>query len=140
MLHSGKSIVIIHDSKKGNNYKTAQIISTYFNAPSYAVGDNPDISGYEIIIFVIPNVGDEELPQSMENFLCNLKIINKRYVVCELGNYFGFEKYGGCKQFAIKILNALGWKKISDISIDSLPELDLASLNNWLKNLVEFLC
>lgn len=81
------------------------------------------------------NVGDEELPQPMEDYLFNLKQFNKKYLVCELGNYFGFENYCGSKKVACQILDSLGWIKISEVSLDSLPKLDLISLEIWLNNL-----
>ncbi len=71
----------------------------------------------------------------MEDYLFNLKVKNKKYLVCELGNYFGFENYCGCKKIVFKILDSLGWEKISDISLDSLPNLDTIRLEKWLEEI-----
>lgn len=100
-----------------------------------AAEDNPNLSEEDLIILVLSNIGDEELPQPMEDYLFNLIDRNKKYIICELGNYFGFETYAGCKKVAFKILDSLGWTRLADISLDSLPELDLTKLKKWLKEL-----
>ena len=87
------------------------------------------------MLFVVSNVGDEELCQPMEDYIYNIKLKSKKFLVCELGNYFGFENYVGCKKIVISLLEKLKWQKLSDISIDSLPNLDLESLYNWIKKI-----
>ena len=128
-------MIVIHNSKKGNNYLIATILAEYFKCEISPVEENPYLENHDVIIFVISNTGDEELPKTIEDYLYLLNVKNKKYIICELGNYFGFENYNGCKKVAFKILDALGWEKISDISLDSLPNLDLDSLKNWLDKL-----
>ena len=113
----------------------AKIISKRLNCLVVAAEDNPILTEFDTILFVIPNVGDEELPPLIEDYLLNLIDLNKKYMICELGNYFGFENYCGCKKIASKILDSLNWEKISDVSIDSLPKLDEESLFKWLDSL-----
>jgi len=127
-----KSIVVLHNKKKGNNYKVANILKNHFNCDIIAAEDNPSLTKYDIIIFVVSNVGDEELCQPMEDYIYRIKLKNKSFLVCELGNYFGLEEYVGCKKIVKKLLEKLKWKKISDISLDSLPVLDLESLEEWI--------
>lgn len=110
-------------------------MGNYFKCDVIAAINNPKIKKYKTIIFVVSNVGDEELCQPMEDFVCNIKTKNKKFLICELGNYFGFEDYAGCKKIVIKILENLNWEKISDISLDSLPKLDLQSLNSWISEI-----
>jgi len=86
-------------------------------------------------MFVLSNTGDEELPQPMEDYLYNLSIREKKYLVCELGNYFGLENYCGCKKVLFKLLERLCWKKISDTSIDSMPELNRTDLDKWIESI-----
>ena len=128
-------MIILHNSKKGNNYIVAKILAKNFNCKTATPEDCPRLSKFNTIIIVVSNTGDEELPQPMEDYLAKLKIKNKKYIVCELGNYFGFENYSGCKKIVFKILNDLGWEKISDISLDSVPSLDKRSLKKWLSTL-----
>ena len=97
-----------------------------------------DLSQYDTFIFILSNVGDEELPPEMEEFLFKLKLKKKSYFVCELGNYFGFEDYCGCKKELFKIMDQLEWKLISDVSIDSLPKLDKVKLDQWVESIKKF--
>lgn len=127
-----KSMVVLHNNKKGNNYKVANILKNHFNCDTIAAEDNPSLVEYDIIIFVVSNVGDEELCQPMEDYIYSINLKNKSFLVCELGNYFGLEEYIGCKKIVEKLLEKLKWKKISDISLDSLPVIDLDSLEKWI--------
>ena len=113
----------------------AKILADQFNCDIVAAEDNPSLLQFDTIIIVVSNVGDEEICQPMEDYLAALEVKNKKYMVCELGNYFGFEDYSGCKKVVIKILDTLGWKKISDVSLDSLPTLDMYGLNKWIETI-----
>jgi flavodoxin len=126
------SIVVLHNKNRGNNQFVAGVIAEYLGCDKVAAEDDPCIADYDIVVVVVPNAGDEELPQPMEDYLFVLTATNKKYLVCELGNLFGFESYGGCKKVVFKILDALGWQLISDVSLDSLPTLDRESLDEWL--------
>lgn len=114
----------------------AKTISAHLSCEFVTAEDNPDINTHDIVIFVIPNTGDEEIVQPMENYLLGLTgTCPKQYAVCELGNYFGFENYCGCKKVAFKILDTFNWTLFSDVSLDSLPKLDEAGLEKWLVEL-----
>jgi len=134
-----KKIAVLHNKKNGNNYKIAKIIKNYFKCDTIAAEDNPSIEKYDIIIFIVSNIGDEELCQPMEDYICSIKLKNKSFLICELGNYFGFEEYIGCKKIVEKLLEELKWKKISDISLDSLPVIDLNSLEKWIYKVINLL-
>ena len=124
--------IILHNSKSGNNSKIAEHIAKHFQCDRVTAEDQPCLEQFDTIILVIPNWGDEELPQPMEDYLFNLCPSKKRYFICEIGNYFGLEDYCGCKRVASQILNSLGWDKVSDISLDSVPEIDWQALDEWL--------
>jgi len=128
-------MVILHNNKKGNNYLVAKTLAKHFNCETVAAEDNPCLLQFDNIIIVVSNTGDEEISQPMEDYLSALTVKNKKYSVCELGNYFGFESYAGCKKVVSKILDALGWEKISDVSLDSLPTLDEDSLEKWINQI-----
>lgn len=131
-------MVILHNNKKGNNFLVAKILAEHFNCEILAAEDSPSLYQFDSIIIIVSNVGDEEISQPMEDYLASLTIKNKKYMVCELGNYFGFENYEGCKKIVFKILDSLGWKKISDISLDSLPFVDELNLKKWMNYLDHF--
>lgn len=114
------------------NCRVAEILANFLGYEKYAVADIPPISEHNTIIFVIPNTGDEEIAQPMEDFLYDLKIRAKRYHICELGNHLGMDNYIGCKKAVIQILNGLDWVRISDVSVDSMPTLDTDQLYKWL--------
>jgi flavodoxin len=118
----------------------AKIISKKLNCKIALIEENPCLSNYDIVIIVVSNVGDEELPQLMENYLLTITERNKKYIICELGNYFGYENYQGCKNVAIKLLNTLNWQKLSDYSLDTLPSIDIDGLYNWLCQLSNLIC
>lgn len=71
----------------------------------------------------------------MEDFLFKLDVRGKNYLACELGNYFGLESYCGCKKVLFKLLDKLEWKRISDVSLDSMPELDHIGLEKWMQSI-----
>lgn len=122
----------MHNTRKGTNFRVAEIIKNKLKCDCLAAEDNPSLEEYNTIIIVVSNTGDEEISQPMEDYLFNLKNIKKQYLVCEIGNYFGLEDYCGCKKVVFQILNKLNWIKISDVSIDSLPKLDVKKLERWI--------
>lgn len=110
----------------------AETIARRFGCGFAVVSDRPSLVGHDLVIIVVPNTGDEELPEPMEEFLFDLTETGKRYAVCELGNYFGFESYCGCKKVVFSVLDGLGWHRVGDVSLDSLPTLDRDGLERWL--------
>jgi flavodoxin len=129
------NIAVIYNSPKNkNSKKIAKKIHNHFkNCEVFNSLQDPDLSFFDFIFFIIPNVGDEEIPLEMENYLCSIETINKKYFLCELGNFFGFE-YKGCKGIVIQILNKLNWQLISEISIDSVPKIDIKKVNKWIEH------
>lgn len=134
-MNNSKKVVVLHNSKTGNNSIVAERVANFFKCNRLVAQDNPSLNEYEFIIIILSNVGDEELPQPMEDFLCSLPLSIKKYFVCELGNYFGLEDYCGCKRVSFQILDNLGWSKLSDISLDSLPNIDFDKLDYWIEEI-----
>lgn len=128
-------IIVLHHSNQGNNFFVAKEISKKIKCDIHVIKDVINLENYNIIIFVLSNTGDEELMPQMEEFLEQLLIKNKKYILCELGSYFGIGKYHGCKKIAIQILDNLNWIKLTDMSLDSTPELDKEKLEKWLQEI-----
>lgn len=126
------SLLVLCSRLGGNNHEAATAIGWRLGGTVMAVTEQPDVRLYDLVIFVIPNQGDEELPQAVEDFLVNLQVRRKRYYLVEIGNYFGLESYAGCKKTAIALLRRLDWEKVGDVSIDSVPELDRKALYDWI--------
>lgn len=127
---------IICNSKSGNSFKVASV----FGWDVLTATEMPDLSLYCFVLFVVANTGDEELQPEMERFLLSLRVQNKTYAICELGNYFGYERdCFGCKQIVQSLLRNLNWKEKANISIDSLPTMNIEIVKKWAKELNETL-
>jgi flavodoxin len=126
---------VLYFSKGGSSLKVAES----FGLPLVNVNDAPDLNKYNALIVVCPTYGDEELPPEMEDFLIKLKITNKKYAVCELGNRFGHEGEEGFGAAIIieYFLNKLNWKKIDRLSLDSVPDIDWSDLKKWTEMLLK---
>jgi len=124
--------VLYFSSSSGKSLKVAKS----FNMLLLDVEKNPNIKKYKNIIIVCPTYGDEELPLAMEKYLLKLKLKNKNYAVCELGNFFGFEKEFGALRIIKYQLSLLGWNLIDEISIDSNPDIDWEVFENWKNKLL----
>lgn len=125
----------IYDS----NGQKAKTIAETFSCDVQAVKDNPKIWA-DVILFICPTYGDEELPHDMEDFLLNLNAaIKKNFVVCEIGNYYGYDDFEfGAKNIIQKYLSSLGWKKFfNGLSLDVIPEIRWKVLNSWKDKLYE---
>lgn len=88
------------------------------------------------IIFVIPNRGDEELPESVEEFIEALPAKGE-FAICELGNYFGYElEEFGAATVLRRVLEDKGWRAIIDtLPLDSLPEINMPLFDEWKEKL-----
>lgn len=125
---------VLCNSRNGNSFRVAKL----FGWEILAANEFPDLTPYKFIVVICANTGDEELQPEMEEFLLTLDIQNIKYAVCELGNYFGYERdCFGCKTIVRSLLTRLGWKEVADISIDSLPDLDINAANQWVDRIHE---
>ena len=130
------SPVIIYNSRHGH---TKHVVD-YLGFLAHDV-KNGQIPLGDFVIVLCPTYGDEELPLAMEEYLLGLSITGKRYALCELGNYYGYED---CQFGAAKIirycLSRLEWvEPFRPLSLDSLPVIDWDSLKEWKDGLCEFL-
>lgn len=127
---------VLYDSKHGHSKKVALAISNL----AQQVSKQTKICA-DIVVFVCPTYGDEELPHNMEDFLQALEVKDKKYVICELGNYYGFENFEfGAAKIIEWELNRRGWKKFfPSFSLDSLPEIDWEPWEKWKKELQDVL-
>ena len=133
-MKSPKISILYNSLKNKNSKKVAEKISKIIKNCKIHTAENNDLNlkKTDFLFFIVSNRGDEELPHFMENYFFELNEKNKKYFICELGNYFGFE-YNGCKKIAIDVLNNLKWQLLSDLSVDSVPEIDCKMLIKWTK-------
>ena len=123
-----RSCVLV-DSPKGKSYELAKQLHTTI----VFAKDNPDISPYDFIVIICSNTGDEELTYHLECYLISLKVMSKKYALCELGNYFGMERdCFGSKKIVRYYLAKLGWVEYTHASVDAFPELDMQMAELWM--------
>jgi flavodoxin len=91
----------------------------------------------DVVLFICPTYGDEELPHDMEDFLLSLAPDSRHYVVCETGNYYGYDDFQfGASKIIEGHLNHLGWKKFyPSYSLDALPTIDWEPFDEWKRGL-----
>ena len=123
--------LVLYYSKGGSSLRVAE----QFGVTTKNITEKPNLKKYEDIIIVCPTYGDEELPRQMEDYLRRIKVKNKNYAICELGNYFGFEKEFGALKIIKKQLSTLEWNLLDHVSLDSVPEVDWGKLKNWKEKL-----
>ena len=128
--------IVIYYSKYG---KTRKLVESLSGIDSYSVSCSQpiDLSLYQFFIFLCPTYGDEELPLEMEDFIRNLNLDNKKYCICELGNYFGLDELEwGAKKIIESELTSRNWKEFyKNLSLDSLPKIDKPKFESWKKGL-----
>ena len=121
--------VVIYDSKAGN---TRRVVKR-FGLPYFHVSEFPDLSDSDVVVFFCPTYGDEELPEEMEDYIVSLDVRDKKFVVCELGNYYGYDdlEFGALKIIKHSLLN-LGWEEFGcSLSLDSLPKINWLAFDAW---------
>lgn len=130
-------IALIYATKHNHTKHVVDKIKVDFNFEIFDVKVNPAIEQYELILWFCPTYGDAELPLDMEDFLQKIKLTNKKFIVCELGNYYGYDDY----QFgALKIIKShlisLGWQEsMEGLSLDSLPRINWDAYYAWCERL-----
>jgi len=130
-------VLLLYESKHGHTLKVAKYCLEKFNftCDLANISDAIILDNYNLVLFFSPTYGDEELPLSMEDFLLTVAIRNKRFIVCELGNYYGYDVYEfGAGRIIRNFLLALDWVEICQmLSLDSLPRIDWESLDMWIE-------
>lgn len=125
--------LVIYDSKFGSTKEIA--LKVCENVCHY--GDIVDFEKYDLIIFVCPTYGDEELSFGMEMFLVGLTG-RKKFAVCETGNYYGFDDFSfGSRKIIEDWLVGLGWENIGGFSLDSYKPIKWESFDKWCRKIDE---
>lgn len=127
--------IILYSHEGRNTAFAASRAASFLRCPKAVVAKNPDLTPYDLIIMVMPIMGDEELHPEMERYLLGLQTRDKQYCLCELGNFLGLA-YTGCREIAEHLLQKLGWTPRVCHSIDSFPELDQPALRKWIDELI----
>lgn len=90
---------------------------------------------YDLLLFFASTWGDGELQVDMEHFFARppLQLGGKHYVICELGNYYGYDdfEFGAMHIMRHHLEVAGGIELIEPFSMDSLPRKDWRGLARW---------
>jgi hypothetical protein len=95
---------------------------------------NRDAAVPSELVIVTPNHGDAEVQEDVENFLVARGREVQRWVVLEIGNYYGFDDwgYGARERIALFMKkNGKGDEALPGAGIDTLPQIDWATLDRW---------
>ena len=93
------------------------------------------LASFDLLIFFTPTYGDEELQDDMENFIAgfDLDLTEKHFVICELGNYYGYDfAFGAMPIIRRRLLELHGTELCEPLSLDSLPRLNWGQLARWI--------
>jgi flavodoxin len=134
---------LLFGSSRGNTRTVASRIGEWLDFPITVVGvDRLDgasglIVRSDLLIFMASTWGDGELQADMERFLVHtpLQMGGKPYVICELGNYYGYDDFEfGAADIIKHFLDAAGGKELVEpFSMDSLPLKDWDTLARWCR-------
>ena len=133
---------LLYASEHGKTRKVvAEVLKQLRLAPD--VFDVKNISGqevltqYDLLLFFCPTYGDEELQDDMENFLRHfeLDMTGKRFAICELGNYYGYNdfSFGAMRIIREHLLELHGEELCEPLSLDSMPKMSLEHLLRWVE-------
>jgi len=100
---------------------------------------NEQLADFDLFLFFTPTYGDEELQEDMENFIegFDLDLRGKQFVICELGNYYGYDTYsfGAMAILRQRLIKLNGREIFSPLSLDSYPKLHREHLFDWVEQL-----
>jgi len=91
------------------------------------------------LIVVTPNHGDAEIQEDVEKFLVARGREVQRWVVLEIGNYYGFDDWSyGAREKIAAFLRKLGKgeEALPGAGIDTLPTIDWVTLDRWCDEVV----
>lgn len=126
---NGRTLKAVNES-----LKRLAIVPDIFNVKD--VSPSGDLSRYELLMFFCPTYGDEELQPDMEKFIRDFSqdLTGKRFVICELGNYYGYEDFSfGAMPIIRRHLIALGGEELcTPLSLDTMPRVEWTHLHRWV--------
>ncbi len=129
---------------KGSSAQIVERLAERFKhalAKGNVAGGNspPEVADYDLVILVVATYGDQEVQDNMESFITSVRSAwaAKPYVVCELGNYYGYDDYtfgsGAIIDGYLQQQGAI--RKWALASIDTLPQIDWKAVDKWIDRL-----
>jgi hypothetical protein len=127
-------IVGIWGRPGSNSEKIALHIGNRIGAPVVNFVASPDAPMASHLVMVAANHGDAEVPEDIEKFLQRRGSEIDRWVVLEIGNYYGFDdwSYGARERIALYLDSIRkGGEVVPGAGIDTLPHIDWVTLDRW---------
>jgi flavodoxin len=94
------------------------------------------LASCDLLLFFSPTYGDGELQPDMEEFIrqFSLDLTGKRFVICELGGYIGYDKFSFGAMLILRqsLINLGGQELCTPLSLDSLPRVNWPHLHGWI--------
>ena len=133
-----------HSSTEKIVIKMAELLNAKVDIVNVTQFENMNkIIQNDLTIFVSPTYGDAELHIDMEKFLTNfiLQLKGKQCLICETGNYDGYNSLFGSSLIMKHHLDLTGCSYFGpSLSLDTLPKIDWSHLEQWcemLNNLMQ---
>lgn len=132
--------LLIYGSSRGNTKLVADRVRSMLDFPIVLVDaknveDAALFDNYDPLLFFASTWGDGELQIDMEDLLFKftLNLKGKKYAICELGNYYGYDdfEFGAMRIMRHCLVHAGADELIESFSMDSLPHKDWSGLQRW---------
>lgn len=132
--------LLIYGSSRGNTKLVADRVRSMLDFPvvlidAKNVEDVQFFDSYDPLLFFASTWGDGELQIDMEDLLfkLSLDLKGKKYAICELGNYYGYDdfEFGAMRIMRHYLVHSGADELIQPFSMDSLPHKDWAGLQRW---------
>jgi flavodoxin len=132
--------LVIYGSTRGNTQTVVSRLPDELKFPvdiveASGILDTHSIEHYDFLLFFASTWGDGELQVDMENFFVRhrLDLKGKPYVICELGNYYGYDdfSFGALHIMHYFLKQSNGYELVEPFSMDSLPNKDWGSFTRW---------
>ena len=137
---------IVYASSHGKTRKVLAEVQKFLcvSPDVFDVKDGVDperLAAYDLLAFFCPTYGDEELQDDFEKFLLqfDLDLTGKQFVICELGNYYGYEdfSFGAMPIIRRRLLELHGRELCEPLSLDSFPRTHWGHLEDWVEHVNE---
>lgn len=139
-------IAIVYGTSHKTTQKIVNKLSQWwrFDYSVFNVADFPNaesLATFDLLVFVCPTYGDEELQEDMERFLVgsDFRLDKVKYVICETGNYYGYDNFsfGAMNIIEDRLLSLGASKYCQGLSLDTLPRVSWHVLERWALSLNE---
>lgn len=134
-------IIIFYGSKHGMTRRAAARIAQGLSvsadiADVDALSEGGALPEADVVMFLAPTYGDEELHDGMDRFfrLAEAQIRGRLFILGELGNSYGYDdhSFGAMRIMRERLLARGAREYFEPVSIDAFPRQDWDTLDRWI--------